>query len=118
MASLSERQCKFLSMIVELIQKSDRKDLKVIEWNRTVEQETKNIANGTSHLKRPEDCKHCIGLAVDLGVVDENTHQVIWERVEYERLGVIWESLGGRWGGRWATFNHGEGDYVHFEIDP
>ena len=111
--TLSEQQCDFLAMVAKLINELERNDIKVIEWYRSVEQEAKNIANGTSHLKRPEDCKHCVGLAVDLGIIKDG--KLSLSRADYDDLGEAWESMGGFWGRRWTSFNNGDGDYFHFQ---
>jgi hypothetical protein len=46
---------------------------------------------------------HVLGRAVDLFVGS-------WDCADYEELGTFWESLGGRWGGRFSFR-----DCVHFE---
>lgn len=114
--TLSEKQCVFLNRIAHLISNSGLVNVKVIEWYRTVEQEAKNIANGTSHLKRPEDCKHCVGLAVDLGIIVDG--KLSFNKADYAALGQAWEDMayGNIWGGRWTGFNNGDGDIYHFEV--
>jgi hypothetical protein len=55
----------------------------------------------TNHQKR---------LAKDFAVIQDGAF--IWSRTpKYERMGAIAESLGLRWGGRWASLN----DIYHVE---
>jgi peptidoglycan L-alanyl-D-glutamate endopeptidase CwlK len=52
-------------------------------------------------------------LAVDILIIKDDGTQV-WERTpEYDRLGKIWEALGGTWGG---NFTSPAGDIFHFEL--
>ena len=51
-------------------------------------------------------------LAVDILIIEDGAQ--IWERTpEYDRLGEIWTSLGGRWGGTFTS-----PDCYHFELLP
>lgn len=49
----------------------------------------------------PGTSKHELGLAFDLGGLDDS---------QLAQLGAIWESWGGRWGGRFR-----DSDPIHFE---
>ena len=87
----------------------------------------------TSYLRTPEEqkrlyglgltpcdgtvrkSKHQFGLAVDL-VIEKDGIPVKHRTPEYEKLGEIWEALGGRWGGRLGPVGAtGQDDIFHFE---
>jgi len=57
---------------------------------------------------------HVLGRAVDLDVLSPTTGKPSSSCAEYERLGAIWEGLGGEWGGRWKAFGSC-GDAGHFQ---
>ncbi len=57
---------------------------------------------------------HTMGRAIDLDL-QPNTYAT------YEQLGLLWEQMGGFWGGRWTSLFPPHGDYGHFhwgEPDP
>ena len=56
---------------------------------------------------------HVLGRAVDLDILDATGKQVS-DCAAYTQLGVLWERLGGVWGGRFAGFG-ACGDAGHFE---
>ena len=57
-----------------------------------------------------KNSKHYDGLAVDL-LLYNNNGEYIKDALPYRPLGEYWESLGGRWGGRYANR-----DANHFEL--
>lgn len=52
--------------------------------------------------------KHVLGRAFDLGFIGYRWQEVPWEYWEF--LGRVWESAGGRWGGRFR-----KPDPIHFD---
>ena len=54
--------------------------------------------------------KHITGNAFDIAV--KVNGKVSWDRINYQRPGLIGESVGLTWGGLWQ----GKPDYPHFEI--
>lgn len=67
----------------------------------------KIITNCDGTLQRS---RHQEWLAVDILIIKDGSD--VWTNdPAYERLGEIWEALGGHWGGNFALC-----DYVHFEL--
>lgn len=126
MATLSERQCDFTEAVARLILKAIELgySIKVSEWNRTVATEIEYIAKGLSKLKDPNSCRHVQLLAVD--IVLFNGGKAILEGEAFRPLGEYWESLGGRWGGRFGLEDQPKSvqdeklgwDVVHMEFHP
>ncbi len=89
-------------------------DIKVLTyWGyRTAKQQAKMFERGVSskdgYIKLS---KHQLGRAGDLAVKKHG--KLVWKDCkEYTKLGEYWESLGGRWGGRWTSPH----DPYHFEV--
>jgi hypothetical protein len=55
--------------------------------------------------------QHQLWRAMDLYLVDADTGFLAWDDEPYARLGEVWESFGGTWGGRFTSKDSG-----HFEI--
>jgi hypothetical protein len=69
----------------------------------------KIITNCDGHIVLSE---HQKWLAVDILVIKDGAQ--LWDHApEYDRLGEIWEGMGGVWGGRWHSPG---GDIYHFEL--
>jgi hypothetical protein len=60
---------------------------------------------------------HVAGRAVDADPVDPRTGKRVGDCAVYQRAGVLWEQMGGVWGGRWTKFGPC-GDAGHFEWHP
>ena len=74
---------------------------------RTLFDEGKSQCDGTAKVS-----KHQLWLARDIVLIDDDG-QPIWKHTEdYDKLGEIWETLGGTWGGNWVSFI----DIYHFEL--
>lgn len=74
---------------------------------------------GASPVTFADGCRswHVLGRAVDLHIRDPKTDKLIYTCSEYRKLGELWESMGGKWGGRWTKFGPC-GDQWHFEWHP
>jgi hypothetical protein len=59
-------------------------------------------------LYKAVNSRHVLGRAFDLGFAGYRWQEVPWEYWEF--LGRIWESAGGRWGGRFR-----KPDPIHFD---
>ena len=59
---------------------------------------------------------HVHGRAADMDPVDPQTGAIVAREADYQAAGLIWERLGGVWGGRFEGF--GGGDIGHFEWHP
>jgi peptidoglycan L-alanyl-D-glutamate endopeptidase CwlK len=57
---------------------------------------------------------HNFGLAFDIGIFSKDGKSYFGEHADYKRCGVIGESLGLEWGGRWKSFP----DEPHFQYNP
>jgi hypothetical protein len=60
---------------------------------------------------------HVLGRAVDLFPLDPSTGSPLVSCNAYGELGLIWEEMGGVWGGRFSGFGPC-GDAGHFEWHP
>jgi len=56
------------------------------------------------HLDHIKNSRHFIGLAKDINLFKDGKY--LTETEDHLPLGLIWESLGGVWGGRWKDGNH------------
>ena len=101
--TLREKQAKFLIMDALLVLKAKELGTVIVclEWMRTIEQQRINVMRGAS---KTMDSKHLYGLAKDYcffaDIQDDG--KINYEPDKYKELGEYWESLGGRWGGRFG----------------
>lgn len=97
---LSLRQCDFTAALARLIVYAGELGLKikVQELNRTIEAQREYVKTG---LSKTMDSRHLDKLAADLAVITPDG--VVHTGGEVFRpLGVFWEAIGGRWGGRFG----------------
>ena len=121
--TLGEQQCDFTFMVARLIMQAHAfgYECKVQEWNRLLVTQQEYVAKGVSWTLKS---KHLDNLAVDLYLYKNG--QVVLGGEDYRALGGYWESLGGRWGGRFGLENQPKAvqdaklgkDVVHFEARP
>ena len=121
--SLSKRQCEFTAALAKLILKAGELgfDVKVQELNRTVETQKQYVAEGKS---KTMNSRHLDKLAADIVLFLKDGG--IASAEHYRGLGEYWESLGGRWGGRFGLENEAKEvqdakmgwDHPHFEFRP
>ena len=113
------KRCRFLQLLALLIQKVTLEGIEFIVWTfyrSPVDQSYLYQQGRTRPGKIITNCdgtlvrsKHQDWLAVDILIIKDGSDQ--WTKTpEYEHLGEIWQSLGGRWGGNWN-------DYFHFELE-
>ena len=120
--TLRRKQAKFSGMVGMLLTKTValRIPVVILEMYRSIETQRAYVARGVS---KTMNSKHLDGLAVDLAFIEdiEDDGKINWDAEKYRPLGEYWESLGGRWGGRFGddpTTNKIEGwDLGHFELD-
>ena len=102
--TLGERQCDFTSAVAKLVAFANGRGLrvKVQEWNRLLETQLRYVQEKKA---KTTDSRHLDLLAVDLVIIKDgralNTGAPA-DNEEYRPLGEYWESLGGRWGGRFV----------------
>ena len=101
--TLREKQTKFLIMDAKLVLFAAEQgcDIFCTEWFRTLEQQRIYIARGVSKTLYS---KHLDGLAKDYVMLGDIKDDGIvnYTPDKYKKLGEFWESLGGRWGGRFG----------------
>ncbi len=98
--SLSEKQRKFTVMIGNLIVFAHAEGYELTfghAW-RDKETQARLVAKG---LSRVHHSKHMDRLAVDFNLFIEGKY--VEDREPYRALGEYWESIGGRWGGRFGV---------------
>ena len=118
--TLREKQTKFWFMVAQLILKSVtlKTPIFISEWTRTLEQQRINVARGVSKSMKS---KHLDGLAIDIIFLEDvrDDGKLNYDNEKYRALGEFWESLGGRWGGRFGDNTSTEKiegwDCGHFE---
>ena len=98
--SLSRRQADFTHAFARLVLYAESLGLKVKvqEWNRLESTQKEYVAAGKS---KTMDSRHLDRLAVDLVLVLPDG-QVLTSGEQFKTLGLYWEGLGGRWGGRFG----------------
>jgi len=121
MPTLREKQSVFAEMVAKLIIKANliERPVVVVEWYRTKERQEYLVSIGRS---KTMNSKHLDGLAVDLVAIEDiKDGNVNWDGEMWKPLGLYWESLGGRWGGRFgdnlATEKIEGWDSGHFQFD-
>lgn len=97
--TLTERQVLHTLRIARMIAFAyDRGiQVKVQEWNRDLETQKRYVMEGVS---KTLNSKHLDKLATDIYIIVDGAPTSNLE--DYRVLGVFWESLGGRWGGRFV----------------
>ena len=118
--TLSEQQCRFTFNLSRLIAQAVGLgyEIKILEVNRTVETQKEYVAKGVSWTM---DSRHLDKLAADVMIYKNG---LVVEDEAYRPLGVYWESLGGRWGGRFGLEKEPKAvqdakigkDQYHFEM--
>ncbi|MCC6502324.1 MAG: M15 family metallopeptidase [Deltaproteobacteria bacterium] len=115
--NLSETQRRFPLMVAELIRRSYAGGFELTfgEAFRTEEQQRLYVRSGRS---RTMSSLHMRRLAVDFNLFKDGEY--ISDGGLYRPIGEIWESIGGRWGGRFgvdpAEYSKKTGwDANHFE---
>ena len=109
MSKLVDKQSQFLLMVCKLVHFATDLGYQVTggELERTREAAALNAKQCDGIL----NSKHCSRLAIDLNFYRGGKY-VIPSRVNLEAIGSYWESLGGRWGGRFTKYD----DSGHFEL--
>lgn len=97
--NLTMRQCLHTLRMAKLIDYANSLGLlvKVTEWNRLLETQKEYVARGVSWTLNSRHLDNC---ATDMYIVKEGG--VICDGEPYRRLGVYFENMGGRWGGRFV----------------
>ncbi len=101
--TLREKQSKFLIMDAKLVLRAHeiKTPLVCLEWMRTKEQQKELVSRG---LSKTMASKHLDGLAKDYCFLADllDDGKLNYPPEKYRVLGEFWESLGGRWGGRFG----------------
>lgn len=119
---LREKQAKFAWMLGLIIEQSQLRNepIIIIEFYRDLATQRAYITRGVS---RTMNSKHLEGLAVDIAFLRDiqDDGRINYDAEKYRSYGVFWESIGGRWGGRFgdnpATQKIEGWDLGHFELN-
>lgn len=120
--TLRQKQAKFswmLGLLFEHFQKNSE-PLVVLELYRDVATQRTYVARGVS---KTMNSKHLEGLAIDIAFLKdiEDDGKINYDAEKYRSYGVFWESIGGRWGGRFGDDPKTEKiegwDLGHFELN-
>ena len=120
--TLRERQSVFAVMLGKLLCFADKQGTPVciLELYRSLETQKAYVARGVS---KTLNSKHLEGLAVDLVFLEDlrDDGKMNYSPEKYLTLGQFWESIGGRWGGRFgdnpATEKIEGWDSGHFQFN-
>jgi hypothetical protein len=116
-------QSHFLSMLGRLLVYADLKEIKVIcsSYIRTAEEQAEQYKIGRRGIDGEQPVTTCDGVAkisrhqtktaIDLNVINEQGNHV-YDMPPYLTLGKYWETLGGIWGGNWAS----SPEHWHFDL--
>jgi hypothetical protein len=109
MTGLNVKQAKFTAMLVELIRWGNRQSdtaivIAEVERSQTQADHDAAIGSGIVHSL------HTLRLAADLVLFIDGAYQT--RTAAYEPLGLMWEQLGGSWGGRFS-----KPDGNHFSLE-
>ncbi len=97
-----------------------RTPIVILSWKRTEDEQRLLVNRGAS---KTMNSKHLDGLAIDIAFLEdiEDDGKINWIPDKYKELGEYWESIGGRWGGRFgdnpATEKVEGWDSGHFELN-
>ena len=112
-ADLSSLHPYFRDQIIKLINTCHKKgiELAIVETFRTKAKQSEYYSMGREYtLTRGGKSRHQYGLAVDVVPVVNGKPQ--WDnKYLWKKIGIVGESLGLRWGGRWRSIY----DPAHFE---
>jgi hypothetical protein len=108
MSALVTRQANFLLAFCKLINFATELGYTVTggELERTPEQAKLNASKGVGIA----NSLHCLKVAGDLNFFRGG--KLISDKKSLEAVGLYWESLGGKWGGRFTKYD----DSRHFEM--
>ena len=107
-------QSHFLSMLGQLLVYAKLKEIKVVcsSYIRTAEQQAEQYKIGRRGIEGEQPITTCDGIvkisrhqtktAIDLNVIDDQGNGS-YDQQPYITLGRYWETLGGVWGGSWAS---------------
>lgn len=111
--NFNQKRVLFFRAIGELVRRAAEKGIELMPFGfyHSLEQDLKLFQEGKSQIDPTKKAtNHMIWLAMDFVIIKLN--KAVWDRIpEYEILGQIWESIGGRWGGRWTSLD----DIYHYE---
>lgn len=118
---LRKDQSDFWHMVAQLKMEADAMNTPffITEWLRSQEKQKYLVSIGRSKTLKS---KHLDGLAIDIVFLEDINDDGIVNFVadKYKYLGEYWESLGGRWGGRFGdnpnTVKIEGWDAGHFEF--
>lgn len=120
--TLRQKQSKFawmLGLFFEQFQKNSDPFV-ILELYRSIETQRIYVARGAS---KTMNSKHLEGLAIDIAFLKDITDdgKINYDAEKYRTYGVFWESIGGRWGGRFGDDPKTEKiegwDLGHFELN-
>lgn len=110
----TEKRIKFFEKFAELARfaKSSNIRFLVTDFHRTDERQNELYHEGKSKCDGYTNrSAHQDWLAIDIVLVNSDNDLVWGRNDQYEALGMEWKSMGGIWGGDWASLN----DIYHFQ---
>lgn len=109
--------------MAKLLKRETGWDIRVRSGRRSCAEQNALYAQGRSNagsvVTNAPGCRswHVVGRAIDADPIDPSTGAPPRKCAPYQIAGAIWESLGGKWGGRFSGFGPC-GDAGHFQWHP
>ena len=100
--TLRQKQWKFVLMVSQLICWCAEHGYEVTFGEAYRDPEWADILAGRG--KGIKNSLHCSRLAIDLNLFKDGKY--LSSTKDHEPLGLLWESIGGTWGGRFSDGNH------------
>lgn len=116
--SLDDLSSAFRPLVFELLARCVEAGymVMIIDTLRTPSEHAANLARGVSWIKHS---KHLDGLAIDIAPYDVYTSasggdKLTWDAAHplWRKIGVLGETIGLRWGGRWSKPDLGHFEYL------
>lgn len=110
----TEKRIEFFRLVSIFVQRADIGGIRLMPFAffRTPQEQKVEFDEGNSLCDGTKKrSRHQSWLAMDFVIVEDGGKLVWNHNARYEILGEIWESLGGRWGGRFKP----KPDCFHFE---
>lgn len=116
----SERRWIFAKKLSALILLADWKDIRIIPYciHRSPEEQNQQFREGKSLCDGyVKISKHQTWEAADVGILNDDMTEILWDDQRYHILGKLGEAIGLTWGYRWFEEEKTKfKDWYHFEL--
>ena len=116
----SEQRADFTRMILQLLAfMVDRGDHHgVLVYQKEVERHPcAQEIYYRNNVSKTRSGMHPAGLATDIVIISHDSKEALWDHEIFDAAGKFWESIGGKWGGKFSWAVNGHKDRDHFQYD-